>query len=236
MSRRSSLILAAAIVAVSMAAAEDQFVDPPGEETQAVASAIAGVERALSEGASISAVLSDPALLDLHPYPRFRDAIRRFGKSPEATIVGVQEAGPRLHVVGIVKDAEGRNIAGARVYAYQTSAAGWYAATAAHFRSNSGDTRHARLFGYVTTDASGRFEIRTVRPAGYPGSDLPAHIHVQIAKPGEERDSLVTEILFEDDPRLTPQARERSKREGFVIVPVEHEGDSQHVSATFTLR
>jgi len=37
-------------------------------------------------------------------------------------------------------------------------------------------------FGYAKTDTSGKFEIHTVKPSGYPQSELPAHIHVEVPK------------------------------------------------------
>lgn len=58
------------------------------------------------------------------------------------------------------------------------------------------------------------------RPAGYPNSNLPAHIHIEIAVPGDEPRTFISEILFADDPRLTNEVRERSLREGLVIFPV----------------
>ena len=68
----------------------------------------------------------------------------------------------------------------ALVYVYQTSAKGWYSARAPHLSGNGGDQGHARLFGYVVADERGRFEVRTIHPQGYPGTELPAHIHVEV--------------------------------------------------------
>lgn len=106
-------------------------------------------------------------------------------------------------------------IAGAVAYVYHTSAKGWYSDKAAHIRAWSGDTRHARLFGYLKTDEDGSFEVRTIRPGGYPRSTLPQHIHLEIEADGYA--PLVTELLFDDDPCLTAELRDRAKREGFLI-------------------
>jgi protocatechuate 3,4-dioxygenase beta subunit len=71
--------------------------------------------------------------------------------------------------------------------------------------------------GYLNTNQNGLFEFRTIRPAGYPNSNLPAHIHVEVAVPGDEPHTFISEILFADDSRLTSDVRERSLREGLVI-------------------
>jgi len=118
-----------------------------------------------------------------------------------------------------VVDRDRKPYPSVRVYAYQTSAKGWYAAEAPHVSGNSGDTRFARLFTHGITDADGRCELVTIHPAGYPRSDLPSHIHLGLeGKGGDER---WTEIRFEDCPRMTPAVREESLRSGYVVVPVE---------------
>ena len=71
---------------------------------------------------------------------------------------------------------------------------------APHVLKYEGDMRYARLFGYVKTNKNGRFELHTVKPSGYPKSDLPSHIHVHVTAAGYS--SYVTEFLFDDDERL----------------------------------
>ncbi len=53
------------------------------------------------------------------------------------------------------------------------------------------------------------------RPQGYPKSDLPAHIHIEITAADQSME--ITEMLFDDDPRLTKEARARAEREHFYI-------------------
>jgi protocatechuate 3,4-dioxygenase beta subunit len=123
------------------------------------------------------------------------------------------------------------------VYAYHTSAQGWYSDRAAHIEAHEGDRKHARLFGYLTTDDEGKFELQTIRPAGYPDTDLPAHIHVEVEPAEKEAGTLVTEIQFDDDPRLTRAWRDRSRKEGFVIAAVEPGKDKvQRVRVELRLR
>ena len=52
-------------------------------------------------------------------------------------------------------------------------------------------------------------------PKGYPRSDLPAHIHLELTI--DENSGLGTELLFEEDPRLVGQTRENAIRERFYI-------------------
>ena len=50
---------------------------------------------------------------------------------------------------------------------------------------------------------------------------MPAHIHVEAERPGDTAGTLITEIQFDDDPRLTSEARRQSNQSGFVIAHVE---------------
>jgi protocatechuate 3,4-dioxygenase beta subunit len=118
-------------------------------------------------------------------------------------------------VIGTVKDTDSKPVSGALVYLYHTDSRGWYAADAPHVSMNEGDMRHARLFGYVRTDKDGIFELHTIKPSGYPQSDLPAHIHVHISANGYR--AFVTEFLFDDDERLVGKIRENSIRNDFMI-------------------
>jgi protocatechuate 3,4-dioxygenase beta subunit len=215
-------LLSALLRASQDAADEPRFVAPPGELAgelrEQLAALVADLE---ARRKTTQDVLADPASEALRPYTAFRDAIADHAPTGKTLLVPRGEPGEPLRVEARVL-AEGKPVDGAMVYAYQTSARGWYAAAAPHVSGNSGDHKHARLFGYCRTDAQGRFELATVRPAGYPRSDLPAHIHLAIEGAGHER---VTEIRFSDDPRLTPAQLEDSRRARFEIVTPERLGD-----------
>ena len=101
------------------------------------------------------------------------------------------------------------------VYLYHTDSRGWVASDAPHVLQYEGDIRHARLLGYVKTDKDGSFELHTIKPAGYPKSDLPAHIHVHVSAQGHK--PFGTEFLFDDDERLVGKIRESSIRNDFMI-------------------
>jgi protocatechuate 3,4-dioxygenase beta subunit len=205
-----------------------KFTPPPGKETDAVEKLIDRAKISLESGQSTTSILTDPAFLSVHEWPRFRQLIRESAQGSPLTIVTREEPGQALVVTGHVIDSAGRSIKNAAMYVYQTSAKGWYSDRAAHISGNEGDRKHARLFGYLTTDEEGHFELRTVRPNGYPNSDLPSHIHVEIEGQDKQAGNLTTEIQFDDDPRLTVRWRQRSQQEGFVIGKVEKDPDGPH--------
>ncbi len=113
-----------------------------------------------------------------------------------------EEPGARLVLLGSVLDRKGRPVAGARIHAYQADAAGRYTP------EKPMDEPHARLSGWLTTDARGRFELRTIRPGGYPeprflgGRErrIPAHVHLDVSAPGYAPRKL--QAVFDDDPLL----------------------------------
>jgi len=197
---------------------------PASEETPDVRDLIDKAAAALRDGRSPSESLANPEYRAVHEWPRFRQVVRQSARSAPLTMVAADEPGVPLIVVGRVMDREGRPAAAAVVYAYHTSAKGWYSDRAAHVAAMEGDRKHARLFGYLLTDAQGRFEIHTIRPGGYPDSDLPTHIHVELTPRGADRPNVITEIVFADDPRLTDAARTRAIQEGFVVATVRREG------------
>ena len=213
------------------------FTDPPGDESPQIRALIEAAAAALDGGKDVDAILTDPRFMPAHEYPRFRELIRSRATKSSATLVTPDEPGDKLVVTGTIRDARGQPLAGALVYAYQTSAKGWYSDRAAHIRANSGDVNHARLFAYLRTGDQGRYELRTIRPAGYPRSTLPQHIHFHVAPAGQTRDALVSEICFEDDPRMTPPVREQTQRNGFLICRVKYESEgAQRVTADFVVR
>jgi hypothetical protein len=223
--RLSALLFFVAAATAGASPADERVIPAPAEEIPQIRGLIDRARASLGVGAPVSQVLADDLYMPAHAWPRFRDAIRDHAASGPVTMVPATEPGTPLRVRGTVRDAAGRPLAGALVYAYHTSAKGWYSDKAAHITGGAGDPGHARLFVYLKTDAEGRYDLSTIRPAGYPESDLPAHIHVHITPEGAGASSWVTEILFDDDPRLTPEARERSGREGLVICPVSRGAD-----------
>ncbi|HVS13231.1 MAG TPA: hypothetical protein VMV46_04870 [Thermoanaerobaculia bacterium] len=141
-----------------------------------------------------------------------------------ASVVMVEEGEPgqSLLVRGSVVGEDGP-AAGVSVFAYQTDAGGIY--------SEVGN-RRPRIRGYARTDAQGRFELRTVRPASYPGSRVQQHIHFHLASSSDETGETVGEIVFDDDPLLA----ERQRRNPAFVVCTPRRGSDGVEVCEVTLR
>ena len=115
------------------------------------------------------------------------------------TIADSTEPGTRLTVSGRVMGADNKPVPSASIYVYHTDNKGEYVPG-----SNAGMDR-PRLHGFLRSDAEGRYSFTTIRPAPYPGSRIPAHVHFEIVPSGHP--SRIYEIMFEGDPFLTTQIR-----------------------------
>lgn len=125
-----------------------------------------------------------------------------------AVIAAKDEPGERLHIEGEVRGRDGRLAPGVIVYAYHTDAEGIYPVDP--------ESRHGRLRGWVKTDENGRYSFDTIRPAGYPNTNLPQHVHMHVIEVGRCT-YYIDDILFEDDPRLTPKERVQPGRGGMGV-------------------
>lgn len=176
------------------------------------------IDEQLTKGQlTLSSILSDTVYMSLHSNTAFREVVKKHATAGKLIMGNKNEPGKKIMVKGEIKTQEGKAIADALVYVYQTSDKGWYSDTAAHVLQNEGDMRHARLFGYFKTSRDGKFEFETIQPKGYPNSDLPAHIHIAVWKNNNLVSGLPGELLFDDDPRLTPERKKRSVNDGFLI-------------------
>jgi protocatechuate 3,4-dioxygenase beta subunit len=132
-----------------------------------------------------------------------------------ATLAPIGEPGDRMVVSGVVRDAAGQPLAGAKLHLFHADASGHYRAEKAM------DEPHARLNGWILTGADGRYEFESVRPGGYPqprgdvAADagdarwIPQHVHVEIETPGREPRRF--QMVFADDPRMTPHWQKWAK-------------------------
>jgi protocatechuate 3,4-dioxygenase beta subunit len=126
------------------------------------------------------------------------------------------EARPALgtvtHVAGRVLDRNGRPVPDARVEIWQCDANGRY--------HHPGDGNPApedngfQGYGATSTDASGAYRFRTIKPVPYPGRT--AHVHFAVSGPAF--DPLVTQMYVAGEPgnaedgilnRIDPTARDR---------------------------
>lgn len=121
----------------------------------------------------------------------------------EITIAGPSEKGQRLTVEGVVTGPDGKPVAGAVVYAYQTDADGYY--------TRERNSNAARLCGLMKTDAQGRYRLHSVKPASYPESTIAAHIHFAVSGANVVDETFLLE--FEGDRFVTQQSAERDRRD-----------------------
>jgi protocatechuate 3,4-dioxygenase beta subunit len=139
------------------------------------------------------------------------------------------EPGTPLVIHGQVFRADGRTPApGIVVFAYHADAGGRYDAPSAGPHS-------WRLRGWAKTDADGRFEFRTIRPAPYPGRRVAAHVHLSLEGPGVARQ--FGGLMFAGDPLLSEAERRESAQAGRfgTIRPVEKRAGAEHVALAVRL-
>jgi protocatechuate 3,4-dioxygenase beta subunit len=141
-------------------------------------------------------------------------------------IAPASEPGIPFTVRAEILDAAGKPLPGVEVFAYQTDQHGIYAAP--------GAADPWRLKGWAVTDAQGRFEFRTIRPAAYPSNTVPGHIHLTFTSACSGRQ--VTEVMFDDDPLVTPAMRQREGSELLFGKIAKRADGSQETSYTFRLK
>lgn len=141
----------------------------------------------------------------LGPFWRLNAPRIRSGDS----IIRSDTPGIPLHVRGRVVDLQGGPVPNAEVDVWHSSPAGLY--------ENQDETQaHMNLRGRLETDADGRFDFWTVKPAGYPipldgvvGELIkaqkrrhyrPAHLHALIYKPGYK--TIASQVYVPDDPDI----------------------------------
>ncbi len=124
---------------------------------------------------------------------------------PVARIGRPDEPGEPLRITGTVFTPAGEPAPGVIVYAYHTDSRGIYPPDD-RYRGQAA-YRHGLLRGWAMSDAQGRYGFATIRPAGYPGTELPAHVHLHVIEVGRCT-YYIDDILFSDDPRLTERQRD----------------------------
>jgi protocatechuate 3,4-dioxygenase beta subunit len=125
------------------------------------------------------------------------------------TLVRSPTPGAALFVSVSTEDDGGRPVAGAEIDVWHSSPEGLY---------ENQDPKQAEmnLRGRFISDQAGRFDFRSVKPAGYPipvdgpvgelvkatrrHNHRPAHLHFMVFKPGFK--TLVSQIYSPDDPHL----------------------------------
>ena len=127
------------------------------------------------------------------------------------------KTGTPLIINGTILGSDGEPIEGADLWIYHTDSEGFYAKT------ESGDDRgwrHADYSARLNSGPDGTFEIQTIRPAGYPNSINPAHLHIRINAEGYPE--LEYTAYFEGGDRITSEIRDLVNKYGTMfLLPVD---------------
>jgi protocatechuate 3,4-dioxygenase, beta subunit len=125
------------------------------------------------------------------------------------TLPDFKEAGQKMVISGVIYKMDGHTPAkNVILYVYHTDQTGHYTNKN---KEKGWSGRNGYIKGWMRTNDKGQYRFYTLKPASYPGSVIPAHIHPLILEP-DKNEYYIDEYLFDDDPFLT--AEERKKQEG----------------------
>jgi protocatechuate 3,4-dioxygenase beta subunit len=128
------------------------------------------------------------------------------------TLPDFNEAGPALVISGTIFKADGKTPAGDVVlYIYHTNQHGRYETK--NKDAKGWEKRHGSIRGWVKTNEKGQYTFYTLRPASYPNSNAPQHMHPVIKEPGCS-EYYIDEFLFDDDPNLIEKERASQEERG----------------------
>lgn len=114
------------------------------------------------------------------------------------------EKGQKIQLSGVVYKADGKTPASdVVIYVYHTDQEGNYSNKN---KAKDYASKHGYIRGWVKTDKEGRYSFSTLRPASYPNSRNPQHIHVIIKEPGKS-EYWIDEYVFDDDPYHKEESR-----------------------------
>ncbi len=121
------------------------------------------------------------------------------------------EAGLKLIVSGVIYKADGKTPASDVVmYLYHTDQQGLYS-DGEH--ETGWGKRHGSIRGWIKTNEKGEYQFLTLKPASYPGSTIPAHIHPTI-KEVCCTEYYIDDYLFDNDVFLTKEERRKLSERG----------------------
>ncbi len=116
------------------------------------------------------------------------------------TLPGFNETEPKLHLFGQVFEKGGQTPAkNIIIYIYHTNREGIYEK---EVNASGWANSHGKYRGWVKTNEDGRYDFYTFRPASYPKSTIPQHIHLTVKEPGTNS-YYIDAVEFTDDPYLT---------------------------------
>lgn len=117
------------------------------------------------------------------------------------------DTGEKMLISGTVFDLDGKTpVPNALIYLYHTDIEGFYG-------RRKDEAKHGRYRGWLLTDAKGRYEFQTIKPAPYPENRFAAHIHFTLTTASRKEDWF-DNILFEGDPLISERERKEAGNKG----------------------
>lgn len=143
------------------------------------------------------------------------------------TLPDYKDPGPKLEISGIIYQADGKTPAkDVILYIYHTDQKGIYPQKG---NETGWAKRHGYLRGWIKTNADGKYKFYTLRPASYPNSRAPQHIH-PVIKELTRNEYYIDEYLFTDDPFLDENEKaNQQKRGGSGIITLTKKQDGSWV-------
>ena len=127
------------------------------------------------------------------------------------TLPDFSESGERIRISGTVYQQDGKTPArDVVIYVYHTNQQGLYPT---ENETSRWGKRHGAIRGWMKTNERGQYEFYTLRPASYPNSNNPQHIHVMIKEPGKTA-YWIDDFHFADDPLFTASMRSQQQERG----------------------
>lgn len=127
------------------------------------------------------------------------------------TLPKFESAKTKLKVTGTVYKSDGKTPAkNVIIYAYQTNENGIYEKKG---NEKGWGTRHGFIRGWVKTDSDGTYTFYTFRPASYPNTSAPEHIHITVKEPNTNA-YYIDDVMFEDDKNLSESFKKRLNKHG----------------------
>ena len=146
--------------------------------------------------------------------------------SSEHTSNGWDEGKQKLILTGKVFQLDGRTPASdVVIYYWHTDDSGLYSS---NDETSKQAKEHGKLRGWVKSDKSGNYKIKTSRPDAYPNDNIPQHIHLSIKEP-DIINEYYADLYFDDDPLYLKHKKKYGKldRAGTEILRIVLDGNIQ---------
>jgi hypothetical protein len=165
---------------------------------------------------------------------QIRELLHQCAPTCEVVINTPNERGVKIQIFGTVVNEQGQGISNVNVSIFQADSHGYYAPPdSVNKRMSENDPR---IFGFVKSDASGKFKVSTIRPSNYPtkyeGRSIPEHIHFNFSAAGYKDKNI--QMIFSDDEAIDEHWATWAKELEFPMVTLDY--NKKVPQASFTIR